>query len=98
MKTTTRITNTVQLTPADEVTITVDRPMAIQVVNADTEEPVDVHLAKQWGTERELRQEVIRLRGRVKHLNWLLEHPDAYAPRRTRWQLIRDALRKEGTR
>jgi len=74
MKTTTKTSSAIQLSPADELTITVDQPMLIEVTQVGTGRPVDVNMAKQWGTERELRQEVILLRGHVKDLTWQLNH------------------------
>jgi hypothetical protein len=93
VKTTTKISHAIALHPADELAITVDRPMLVQVVNQATEEPVDVHMAKEWATAQELRAEVTRLRRLVKQLQWQLDNPMHEQPP----QVYADDLMNRGT-
>lgn len=100
MKTTTERASQVWLGPADELTVTVDMPKLVQVVEGDSLEPVDVWMSKQWGTEHELRRENMRLRSQVKRLTWELEYgrttagawAEVATSARECWRLITEAL------
>lgn len=65
--------NPMNLLPGDELTVTVDRPMLVSIVNEIDESIAQVDTMVEWGTAQELRNEIQMLRSHIKHLEWRLE-------------------------
>lgn len=71
----TKIASSISLMPGDELTVTVDVPMMVQIVQTENGEPADVRMRKEWFDARDLRKRVQQLTLQVKRLRWQLEHP-----------------------